>query len=435
MFMFKSVVLVNPMFRIGHLFNFCKKYNFKPIVVLSKDPTAALDLYDAFVSNVNIIKKRTPNLTIIKDNGKEFNKVVKQLKTKNVVAVIPYDTSTIYTEKLREQLGLKNNDPSLSAGQKDKGWVNEQLAKNNIRVPITLEYDISKINTKDSFLKEITSKIKTFPIVIKPFEGAGGMCVSIANDLKSLKSSITSYLGDAKKYSESSVKVLFQQYIGGDEYFLNYQSINGKHLLTDVWKYTKMQKGPYTLHHLASSLCKLDKVTRDADKYCKQVLDAIKWKWGATHIEVKIDKGFVYLIEVNLRNMGAHALPTTPIFYKYSTPELTYLSLIDKSPLLKYFKSKYSDSKKGMCSANYLVNSPKPFTLKKEKIIPWAKKNLKTFIDYQPYYKIGDKIPEAVNMLEGLVGEVGLYGPEKQVKADLLKLEKVERDSFDLLFE
>jgi len=430
----KTVVLINPFFRIGHLFNFCGKYNFKPIIVLSKDSTAAMDLYDDALENTKIIKKRTSNLIIIKDDGTEFNKVVKQLKTKNVVAVIEYDESVIYGEKLREELGLKNNNPSLSANQRDKGWVNEQLTKNNIRVPTTLEYDINKIKITNSFLKEITSKIN-FPIIIKPFEGAGGMGVSIANDIPSLKSSIDSYLSNAKKYPIASAKILFQQYIGGDEYFFNYQSINGKHLLTDVWETHKIKKGPYTLHHFCNTVSTLNKTLMSANKYCQQVLNAIKWKWGATHVEIKIDKGLAYLIEVNLRNMGAHSIATTPIFYKYCTPELTYLSLIDKTPLLKYFKAKYSDSKKGKCNAFYFINSPKTFTLHKNKIINWAKKNLKTFNDYQPYYKIGATIPEAISMFDGLVGEVGLYGPEKQVKADLLKLEKAERDSFNLLFE
>jgi len=431
----KSVVLVNPSYRTVHLIDFYKKYNFKPIIVLFNHPSVLSDLYASAVQCTKIIKKSFPITMVIKDNGNDFDKVFKQLKKLNVVAVIPYETSTIYTEKLREKLGLKNNDPSLSIYQKDKGWVNEQLVKNGIRVPITLEYDISKISAKDSFLKQITSEIKSFPIVIKPFEGAGGIGVSIAKNLSELKSSINLYLETAKKYSATSAKVLFQQYIGGEEYFLNYQSINGKHLLTDVWKYEKMQKRAYTLHHIAYTLSSLDKTMKDADKYCKQVLDAIKWKWGATHIEIKIVNGLAYLIEVNLRNMGAHSVSTTPIFFNYSTPELCYLSLVDNSPLIKYFKSKYSDSKKNRYSAIYLVNAPRTFTLKKENIINWAKKNLKTFNDYQPYYNIGDKIPEAISLFDGLVGEVGLYGPEKQVRADILKLEKVEKENFNLLFE
>jgi hypothetical protein len=116
----KCVVLVSPFFRVGHVADLSKKYKFTPIVVLSKDHDACGDSYNLIYENVQIIKKRVPNTIIVTDNGKEFEKVVKELSKYEVEAIIPCEPSGKYVERLRKHFKLKGNDLKLTLKRNKK---------------------------------------------------------------------------------------------------------------------------------------------------------------------------------------------------------------------------------------------------------------------------------------------------------------------------
>jgi glutathione synthase/RimK-type ligase-like ATP-grasp enzyme len=229
----KCVVLVSPFFRVGHIADLSKKYKFTPIVILSKNHDACGEEYQTIYENAQIIKKRNPNTIIITDNGKEFEKVVKELSKYDVEAIIPYEMSGKYVERLRERLKLKGNDLKL-AFKRNKKWVNEQLEKNKLNVPKTIEYKFSELvkNSKVCF-KRIAKEIK-IPFVMKPLEGYGSVGTSVIKNENEFLKAVKTLDELAGKYKTIVQKLLFQEYIGGDEYIFNYQSIDGEHILTDA---------------------------------------------------------------------------------------------------------------------------------------------------------------------------------------------------------
>jgi hypothetical protein len=69
------------------------------------------------------VKRRISSVVYLKDNGNDFDKIVKELKSKyNVLAVCPgYDVSLEYVDKLAQALGVNGNDPKTISLRKDKG--------------------------------------------------------------------------------------------------------------------------------------------------------------------------------------------------------------------------------------------------------------------------------------------------------------------------
>jgi biotin carboxylase len=219
-----------------------------------------------------------PNVVYLEDKGNDFNKIVKQLKEKyNVLAVCPgYDVSLEYVDRLSAALGVHCNDPKTTALRKDKGWVAKQLLKNKIRTPITAEFSLK--SPIKATISRISKLIKTYPIVLKPFEGYGGVGVQIINHKNEFEKALKEYATFQKTNPTMSAKFLAQEYINGEEGYLDFESFNGKHLLTDAWMYEKLQTVNRTLHKDLFLIMKNTPLLAKATAYCKKVLDAIGYK-------------------------------------------------------------------------------------------------------------------------------------------------------------
>jgi biotin carboxylase len=150
------------------------------------------------------------------------------------------------------------------------------LLKNKIRTPITVEFSL-KSPTKE-IISRVSKLIKTYPIVLKPFEGYGSVGVQIINDKNEFEKSLKEYAVFQKTHPTMAAKFLAQEYIDGEEGFLDFYSINGKHLFTDAWMYHKLRIANSTFHNDGYLIMKKTPQLVKAETYCKKVLDAIGFK-------------------------------------------------------------------------------------------------------------------------------------------------------------
>jgi biotin carboxylase len=243
-------------------------------------------------------------------------------------------------------------------------------------------------------------------MVIKPCGGAAGYGVYITKNDNMLKK----YLNEISSvnFINEDEGFCVQEYASGKEMFLNFCTMNGKHILTDAWTYEKIEYGAKTLHCKAKTSMKMTPMLQKCKEYCIKILNLIKYKWGNTHIELKVsDEGIPQLIEVNFRTMGCHTNVLTPIFFNFSTPELAMLTFLN-SPLLSKYAGKdvYNKSQKKVQSF-FIINSKKEMTIKKLNIESWCKKNLKSFEGFVAEVKTGDHVKESDNLIN-IIGEVGL---------------------------
>jgi hypothetical protein len=288
--------------------------------------------------------------------------------------------------------------------------------------------DFSPKDSIKTNLTKILKTIKSFPIVLKPYEGAGSVGIQIVNNEKDLTNALQECSKIQKLNPTMSVKFLAQEYIDGEEGFLDFYSFNGKHLLTDAWIYNKQRVGNKTLYIGLVLNMKKTPLLAKAEAYCRKILDAIGYKWGPTHIEVKYDKKGVCLIEVNMRVMGTHSLPQQPVFFDYSTPELAFLSLTNSPLLSKYLNKNVYDKSKKLCQILYIIHSPYNFVAGKINVKKFVE-NLPTFKELISSIKTNDHVKQSGDLFDA-IGEISLLGSEKQVKIDFEKIRKSWENDF-----
>ena len=106
-------------------------------------------------------------------------------------------------------------------------------------------------------------------------------------------------------FGNENDKILIQEYIDGPEFVVNTISCQGKHILSDMWEYTKIQTHEGEILYQSSNLVhELDSNTRELVDYTMKVLDAEHFEFGPCHGEFKIDHNGPILIETNPRPMG-----------------------------------------------------------------------------------------------------------------------------------
>lgn len=137
-----------------------------------------------------------------------------------------------------------------------------------------------------------------FPCVVKPKTGAAKKGVVFVNDLKGLKNAI-------KKDLLESEDVIIEEYISGREISVETISYEGKHYVIQITD--KENSGaPHFVelaHHQPSSISK--EVWGKIERIVPDMLDAVGFRNGASHIEMKVDgNNNVYLIEINPRGGG-----------------------------------------------------------------------------------------------------------------------------------
>jgi glutathione synthase/RimK-type ligase-like ATP-grasp enzyme len=222
-----AVVSLSPGDRSSHMLDLYKKYKFIPIILRVRQmetPEIAKDIDDVIAK----LKKRIPKIVVIDDKGK-MKHAIKALSDFNVRAIVPYEETVPYGDKLAKILKIAGNDPKTSLLRKNKDSLNQLLAKKGIR---SIKSLILKSNTT---VDKIVAYFKNhFPLVLKPVYGSSSVNVFVVKNQKELAEKINFFRTLDRKTLKILGDIVIQEFITGTEYVANYISNNGRHILTDL---------------------------------------------------------------------------------------------------------------------------------------------------------------------------------------------------------
>ncbi|WP_303149977.1 ATP-grasp domain-containing protein [uncultured Cloacibacillus sp.] len=149
-------------------------------------------------------------------------------------------------------------------------------------------------------------EINSWPVVIKPLEGAGSLGVSICGSMDELRERCARLLLSEDLFGQPCREALVQEYAAGTEYIVNTVSCGGRHYLTDMWRYRKIKiadRGNAYDHALLVSEPTAEE--RELFEYVKSCLDALGFEYGPSHTEAMITPKGPRLIEAGARPMGS----------------------------------------------------------------------------------------------------------------------------------
>ncbi|GHU52666.1 hypothetical protein FACS189496_3150 [Bacilli bacterium] len=244
-----AVVLVNPSYRISHIVKLSKKYNFVPICIFTM-PNNKFANFESTIPNIlnlnkNVIFYKT---YLEKCSIEEFAKKISL--TYKINAIVPYEDDLLFSEKLAKLLNVACNDFNTIDVRKDKYKFNELLAKHNVR---SAKQMMVEKNTKTKDIVKFFNN--TFPIVLKPIDGAASISVYICKDEKMINEILNNSNGNAFKS-----KFVAQEFIGGDEYMVNFVTYKSKHFLTNICKYDRAVVDGHVLYVGLQYITKHDKL-------------------------------------------------------------------------------------------------------------------------------------------------------------------------------
>ncbi len=279
------------------------------IIEMGYHPLAIYTYFDTehavgWTANMNSVKKdikdKAEIIQLTKDQ--DFEDFLKQLKKYDIAAVVPGSESGVrFAEKLSTALGVRGNNSNTTDLRRTKAGMFEALGKAGIR---RIE---SMIVTSEEQVKKFWNDNKLKKAVLKFSEGAGTVGLKICDSIEDSVAYFDQMHSMYNDIGSSDSPILMQEYIGGTEYIVNSLSIDGRHKITDVWRYEKIiDEDGILIYDTMVLVDRLVPGMQELLQYDYKVLDAVDMKNGYCHTEIKVDDKGPVLIETNARIMGGN---------------------------------------------------------------------------------------------------------------------------------
>lgn len=240
----------------------------------------------------------------------DIDSIINTCLSVGVIGVLSTTELTIpIAAKVASRLNLPNMDVILSESITDKSFVRSKAKRvKRIKQPEFLVIDKNNLSPC----------INRYPVIVKPTSMGGKRGVKVVYSDNELKDAIQ-YAADSMPANKRDI--IIEEYIqGGKEYSVESLSCNGKHYVIQITE--KISSGPphcVELGHLQPANIKPDMIMK-VELAVKELLECIGIDNSASHTEIKVLNGNIYLIELNARLGGDHiAYPLTELStgYKY----------------------------------------------------------------------------------------------------------------------
>ncbi|WP_044378101.1 ATP-grasp domain-containing protein [Streptomyces noursei] len=218
------------------------------------------------------------------------------LRPAQVIAGI--ETGVELADTLGERLGLRSNGTALSAARRDKYRMIETVRAAGLRTA-------AQIRTADPATLASWHSETGGRIVVKPLRSAGSDGVSFCETPEESVTALKSVLGTKSALATQNDAVVAQEYLPGDEYYVNTVSRDGRHRVCDIWRTTHLTaNGVLDLLEGAHLLPRAGAVQDELVRYTLRTLDALGIRNGPAHTEVKYTPDGPALIETGARLCG-----------------------------------------------------------------------------------------------------------------------------------
>lgn len=215
------------------------------------------------------------------------------------------DTRLIEAAQLAQQLGVRHIDANAATLLRDKFSVRRRLAECGMVQPA---YALAESNAE---LQEAVQRLG-LPVLIKPADGYGSQNIVVlrhAGDLDPLLSPLHDMLPSRADYGLGVVandRLLVERYLTGTFIGCDTLSVDGKHVVIGL--HEKLMFEPPSFAMRGSTFTPFSRSSpamAAIERFAVDLLDAVGFDHGATHIELMLTSDGPRLIEINPRLVGA----------------------------------------------------------------------------------------------------------------------------------
>jgi biotin carboxylase len=148
-----------------------------------------------------------------------------------------------------------------------------------------------------------------YPIVVKPVRSAGADNVVACSSPEQVRAVHEKIMTSTDRHGMTNTVVLAQEFLEGDEHFVNTVSRDGRHHTVEIWRYHKRRlPDGNIIYDYDEPLSPDDPDAKKVEFYTHQVLDALEIRNGAGHSEVMLTARGPVLVECAARLGGGQVL-------------------------------------------------------------------------------------------------------------------------------
>ncbi|MBS2772782.1 ATP-grasp domain-containing protein [Anoxybacillus rupiensis] len=190
------------------------------------------------------------------------------------------------------------NTPGFDKARRDKRVMHQLLYKAGVSIPWQQHLDINGDVIWETEGTEPNS------VVVKPAASAGTDNVRICHTPIETEIAIKKCLEQTNVYGQKNIGVVVQEYLEGEEYMVNTVSVNGIHVVIEVWRSVKklINSNPVYDYQILEDPTN-PKIKKIID-YVAEVLTVLGVKWGPGHTEVIVTSRGPLLLETATRMPG-----------------------------------------------------------------------------------------------------------------------------------
>lgn len=224
-------------------------------------------------------------------------KVLSSLSVGRVI--VGCETGVELADALQDVMGFPGNGAQNSLAHRDKYLMQKALRDRGVE---------AMAFHKTSNFEDLTHWIRDrgkWPVVLKPLKGAGTQGVHVCRNLAETGRAFAEIMGGPDIFDKPNTAVLAEEFLLGVEYVVNTVSVNGRHVVSDVWEYRKEEiPGAAPVYDFVRLLAYPDRGLEGLLDYAFSVLDALGIRLGPAHTEIKMTQDGPRLIETGARIMG-----------------------------------------------------------------------------------------------------------------------------------
>ncbi len=193
------------------------------------------------------------------------------------------------------------NVPGLAAARRHKGEMAAAVAAAGLPI-------IAQISTADP--EEVAgwltrTGLDHADLVIKPPKSASTDGVTRVRADEDWRAVFAAGVGHRNRLGLINDVLVVQQYLTGTEYVVDTFSYGGRHTVTDVCRYRKVDNGPHmAVYDAMEWVSPDDPALPEIIGYARGVLDAVGMRYGAAHVELMATDDGPRMIEVGARAHG-----------------------------------------------------------------------------------------------------------------------------------
>ena len=255
----------------------------------SKDQT----LYE--MERDSAIKRFPAEAIVIRPSSNDYESIAKALEDFRIVAVLQGSKDEAeMTVRLAAAFGVSGNDPSYIPSYTDKYRMQQTLEEkglHSVKCCLCRSFEEAKAFMNSRNLESI---------VIKSVSNPGDLKACICSSDRDIAQVFEKGLSAEERADTHGKQLLVQERLKGTEYIVNTCSCNGKHMVTDIWRYHKIapSEGEGSVYDYAILVRELMPEQEELCRFAMQAVDALGIKYGPTNGEYILTNDGPYLLSL-----------------------------------------------------------------------------------------------------------------------------------------